>query len=445
MIIGPYVQRVMSGASWAGDGGFPWRQGTADDCERLFAWADRLGQFDRFLSRLQARPKERDATIAEIRAAWFLESLGFQLVSWEPAVTNRPGEFEVRWPGTPSIFVEVKQPTWESELTEDEKRGPRKRLPRYIAGDGQRGGDTQVQVRCAAENTLGKLSADRPNLLVVVDRLFHSPVKDLEAGDVAAMLADPKFIALGGILCIDANWLKDDGTDVAYGTLFEGNPRAAGTAWEIPAPAAQALDAATKAAMASLALRTRPLAEIATVRGGLHLRPGDTPGAEGEHSILQARDLAAVGRPAWPRLARFDFDGDAARYAVRNDDILVPLRGSKLRAVRIEHPPVGVLAAGHVAILSALHEVADAAYLAWYLNLDSTQARLKQLCKGSGMPFLPMQDFRAFPVALPGLDVQRRIAHLGDLARRERALLAQLAELREALVNGQIRTAAQVR
>jgi hypothetical protein len=94
--------------------------------------------------------------------------------------------------------------------------------------------DTRVEVRRAAEKAMGQIMPERPNLLVIVDRLFRSPVKDLEPGDLAAILSDPKFEGLGGILCIDANWLRDDGGGVDYGALFEANPRAHGTRWELP-------------------------------------------------------------------------------------------------------------------------------------------------------------------------------------------------------------------
>jgi hypothetical protein len=241
--VGPYTRQVIKEAVWRADGS-PRNQGTANDWEHHFSWAHRHGQFDRFLPRLQARPRERDAAIAEIRAAHFLESLGFSIISWEPAATERPGEFEIQWPDTAPVFVEVKRPTWESELSEDE-RATRKQLPKALNGDG-RWTDTRVEVHYAAQKTIGKLPIDRPSLLVIVDDLVKSAVRDLEAGDLSELLAAPDFIGLGGILCIDAQWIKSDGSGVDYSALFEANPRARGTAWELPVPAVTALAAASE-------------------------------------------------------------------------------------------------------------------------------------------------------------------------------------------------------
>lgn len=245
MVLGPHVERVTDGISWPEPDKFPAHQEAADDLERLFDWVERQGEFERMLPRLRARARERDGAIAEIRAAWFLESLGFKVVSWQPAVASHRGDFEVQWSDTPVIQVEVKQPTWESELSEEEKRGPRKKQPRFISGEA-RWTDTRVEVRRAAEKAMGQISANRPNLLVIVDRLFQSPVEELEPSDLATIFTGGSFTGLGGILCLNANWLKADGSGVDYGALFEANPRAQGATWELPSPAVAALRSVNK-------------------------------------------------------------------------------------------------------------------------------------------------------------------------------------------------------
>jgi hypothetical protein len=240
--LGNYVRLVMHGANWPDNDDYPTHQARADDNERLFIWADHRGIFDRLLSRLRARPRERDAAISEIRSARFLESRGARMVSWEPAETNRPGEFEVQWPASLPIFVEVKGPTWESELTEKgEALKLRKQQPRFTGVQGRWSTSRTTCVRYAARKTMGKLNRDRPNLLVVADHLFVSPVKDLERQDIEALLAVSRFDGLSGILCLDANWVTDDGRTIDVRTLFATNPRAAGKTWELPGVAAAAL------------------------------------------------------------------------------------------------------------------------------------------------------------------------------------------------------------
>ena len=235
---GLLTKRVLERAGSNADGS-PRTQATADDWERLFAWAESHDQFTRFLPRLAARPRERDAAISEIRVASLLESLGAAVTTWEPKETSRPGEFEVKWPASAPIFVEVKHPTWESELDPSEREA-RKGLPKLLEGEG-RWIDQRVEVRYAAQKTMGKLPPGRPCLLVVDDNLFRPAADDLEPGDLATVLDDPAFDGLGGILCVNSQFMKDDESGVDLRTRFEVNPRAAKTLWEIPGEAVAAL------------------------------------------------------------------------------------------------------------------------------------------------------------------------------------------------------------
>ena len=237
--VGPFTQRVVEKAAWRGDGS-PRSQATANDWERLLAWAESHSQFARFFTRLTTeQARQRDATIAEIRAAWFLESLGSRITSWEPAATNRLGEFEIQWPDSPPIFVEVKGPTWESELCEVE-RDRRKWQPKVCDGDGLwTGGASELEG--AALKTMGKLAPDRPNLLVTVDDLFAVLVDRVDNPGVAEFLDKTEFAGLGGILMIDAKHFKSDSSGVDLKIRLELNPRAKGTRWELPSTAIQAI------------------------------------------------------------------------------------------------------------------------------------------------------------------------------------------------------------
>src|SRR5262245_12508218 len=203
----PHLERMAAGASWRAFDLFPANQAMATDPERLFAWTDRQGQFEQFLPRLQSLPKERDGAIAEIRAAWFLGQLGFKVIEWHPIVANRRRDCVVQWSETPAILVEVRQPSWERPLSRVEMPGLRGQRPRYGYGDA-RSIDPRTEVRRAAENAITQIVRDRPNLLVIVDRPFLYPTKELEPADITALLSNLKFARLGGVLCIDATWMK---------------------------------------------------------------------------------------------------------------------------------------------------------------------------------------------------------------------------------------------
>jgi hypothetical protein len=196
---------MAKGAAWRKIDDFPACQEWADEVETVLSPLEEHGQFDRYLPRLQKM--ERDETLAEARVSYFLLHKGFRIVSWEPmAESGHPGEFEIQWKNDPPIFVEVKAPGWEGELSEEEKRIPRRN--KWKLRRGVRSVNPIERVLYAARKATQeqrKFSPDRPNLLVVADDLFRSPVTVplntliplVQQGLIA-------FSRLGGILLFNA-------------------------------------------------------------------------------------------------------------------------------------------------------------------------------------------------------------------------------------------------
>ncbi len=169
--------------------------------------------FERFLPRLQAR--ERKGALAEARAGFFFHRNGFRILCWEPvAVSNHHGDIEIQWRDNEPVFVEVKAPGWEGELSAEDLRADRKSLPKYVNAEG-RIVDPAERVLYAVEKALSKLAPNRANLVVVVDDLFVSPVqlsKGYLKAVVARGLADRGCRLVGGILLLNP---------VSYGRFVE--------------------------------------------------------------------------------------------------------------------------------------------------------------------------------------------------------------------------------
>lgn len=116
--LGPLTRRLLSGARWQGMDAFPAWQVWADDVEHVLAFLEREGRFGAFLAVIQSvrTPQHRDACLAEARGAFYLSRNGFRIVAWEPpGEGTTKGEALVSLPGSPDVFVEVKQPGWQGE------------------------------------------------------------------------------------------------------------------------------------------------------------------------------------------------------------------------------------------------------------------------------------------------------------------------------------------
>jgi hypothetical protein len=186
--------------------------------------------------------------------------------------------------------------------------------------------------------------------------------------------------------------------------------------------------------------RSLPLAELATIRGGLPsadiLPAGRDQATEtGVRRALQSRDLAPDGSVAWSSLPLSRAGRNSERFLIYEGDVLLPLRSARPRALVARGVTEDVTAVGQWALITPSVTVLDPDYLAWFLNHPVTAARLGRVMKGGTLPFLPLAEIRAFEVAVPMLAVQRRIVRVDAIHARVSLLERELADARTRLVD----------
>jgi hypothetical protein len=123
---------------------------------------------------------------------------------------------------------------------------------------------------------------------------------------------------------------------------------------------------------------------------------------------------------------------------VRLGDVLVTLRGP----VNAAAPVIGtftkpLFATLELAVLRP-SDLLDAAYLAWFINLPSTQAALASSRTGGAVARLPLPALQALRLSIPPLGVQHQIAAVDGLAREEALLSGRLQELRAAALQARL-------
>jgi hypothetical protein len=175
VVLGPLSRSVLDGANWRDVSKYPAWQEWADELERLLAFLVSHDQFERFLPRLRGKESQLEGALAEIRFAYFLHCNRFRITAWEPeAVAGRPGDLEVVWQSSTPIFIEVKGPGWEGELSDEERVADRKKMGKNVDLE-VRSVDSIGPTLYAINKSLPKLAADRCNVVAVVDDLFISP------------------------------------------------------------------------------------------------------------------------------------------------------------------------------------------------------------------------------------------------------------------------------
>jgi hypothetical protein len=227
--VGPLLSTVIDRAGWAGKDGFPAWQFFADEIERVLSFAAARGMFEMYLPELTGRtPSQRDSALAELRVAYFLDRNGFTISEWRPVgLAPKEGEFLARCPSGAEVFVEVKSPGWESELTQEQRLSGRLAEPKYINGEA-RYADNSPAITFAVEKAYPKFSPVRHNLLVVADDLFLSMeyypsmwARRALYDSPDGKFATPAFERLGGVGLF---WVKQQREQIWYEMPLFLNP-----------------------------------------------------------------------------------------------------------------------------------------------------------------------------------------------------------------------------
>ena len=170
-LFGPVARRLISPDRWTD--AYPAWPDYAKELDALLLFADQQGRLPQFVPRLESKNTLRDEALNELRVGYLLHNCEFPIVQWEPPGLNgRVGEYLISTPEGKRVFVEVKSPGWEGELSDRERSAGRTKQPKYQQGEGGFFGNWQTLQKCiSSEKTYPKFAPTQPNLLIVADDL----------------------------------------------------------------------------------------------------------------------------------------------------------------------------------------------------------------------------------------------------------------------------------
>ena len=245
--LGPLTSTIRDGAVWTTEDQFPSDQSWADEVERVLSFAQVQGQFENYMGALRGNARQRHSALAELRVAFFFSRNQFPIVEWKPVGANgREGEFTIKTPSGTNLFVEVKSPSWEGELSDAEKTGERKQQGKYLHAEA-RFITPWERVQFAVDKGYSKFRSDTRNLLVIADDLFvslehgtnHQAGMSLYSKNNNGSFTSTARQSLGGVGFF---WIKNNLQEVWYEMKLFLNPYAL-SAVAIPEDFAKAFDA----------------------------------------------------------------------------------------------------------------------------------------------------------------------------------------------------------
>lgn len=177
------------------------------------------------------------------------------------------------------------------------------------------------------------------------------------------------------------------------------------------------------------------LADIAEIRTGYSFRGRLEPHPEGTIAVIQMKDIDRSNFLRAETMTRILAPKDLEKHLVRKGDLLFRCRGQSYSAALVEHDLDRAIVASPMMLIRPHGRLIEAAYLRWFLNQASTHNALATVAAGTAVKIINKTALEKLVIPIPPIETQRRIAALGNLAEQESKLTAELAELRQKLID----------
>ena len=205
--------RLLREALWVGKDKYPTCQQYYIELEGLLGFIQAHNRLNSFWPRLAGElPQKRHDALQEIRVGRFLAENGFPIAQWEPRGNgNFIGEYSVQALPSAPVFVEVKSPGWEAQLSQEQRDAGRAEQKKYQNVEGG-ADDSWRAIRASVQKAYPKFSPSQSNLLVIADDRFmplatggnlpaHQALflPSTALDDEAGYFTTPAFENLGGV------------------------------------------------------------------------------------------------------------------------------------------------------------------------------------------------------------------------------------------------------
>lgn len=180
----------------------------------------------------------------------------------------------------------------------------------------------------------------------------------------------------------------------------------------------------------------RKLSEVVDIRPGYLTRKGVEPKESGSHCLLQIRDFNRERTVLYPEgFVRFTPENLSSVEPIGAGDIVFLAKGANNFAYAVDVLPTPTLAASYFFVVRPKSAILPA-YLAWFLNQESTRRELSKLASsGVRMPVVRKAVLENLEIPVPSLTTQKNIVELNCLMIGEQSLMNELAEKKRMLVS----------
>lgn len=238
---------IFKNPSWQGKDSFPSCVEWENEINSWLEFIKTKNQLNRFIPRLNATKTQRDEALAEIRAAYVVETkMNYHITDWERQTIGGRDVDLVILNNSKEIYCEIKSPGWESELNHKEIEFGRTKLPKYIHAEARSVGPWQ-SIQYSISKAYNKFLPNTKNLVIICPDLFNPDLLNeiscdlnirnalynpycqyntLTKKDENGYFLDKTYEKVGGLLIIEANFFcKDNGITYKYEFFKNSNSK----------------------------------------------------------------------------------------------------------------------------------------------------------------------------------------------------------------------------
>lgn len=177
------------------------------------------------------------------------------------------------------------------------------------------------------------------------------------------------------------------------------------------------------------------LSDVATIKTVHAFRDRAAQYCEnGNCHALTTRDLVGEWPVDYGKLPRVSLSDEHLKWALNEDDVLLPSRGDYYIARHFDGYSKTVIPVGIMYVIAVDPSLLTPGYLAWFLNQTASQEHLQLSAIGTSIRSLNKVSLTSLPVSLPDLPTQRAIARLQQLHFERLSLHKRFLDLSSAEV-----------
>lgn len=178
------------------------------------------------------------------------------------------------------------------------------------------------------------------------------------------------------------------------------------------------------------------LRDIAEIRMGYPFRARLERDPSADVAVIQMKDIDEANLLHTEDLDRTSMPDFKDRYLIRANDLIFRSRGQTNTAALVAADPGRAVLAAPMMMIRVTTPKVLPAYLNWFINQPTTQARLTRALEGTSVKMISKATLETLEISVPPVQKQQQIVELAALGNEEQQLMRELTRLRKTYVEG---------